>query len=230
MDKNTLLGLLLMGGLIFGFLYCGAGNQEKNETTDAVANNTEQTDVRKAVDTLEANAGSRLLSAVRTIGVPAADGSLALSGANYSIVVDAEGNLSGDIQLADTTLAINKVLANETGNITPEQKFVAVSTVNDIITNAGRYKSFGKFLNGNAEKVTLSNNVISVDFSSRGGIIEQVTLLDSQYVTELTTPPTQIKLFTPETAGYGFKMQTEDNWIDTRDLNFTITQQATARL
>lgn len=224
MDKNTLLGLLMMGLIIFGFMYCGRPkpqDQQQQATQQQTAQQTAEAESKP--DTLAAGSARLLALAVTETGLAAEKpGSFALSGDNYSITADTAGFVTGTIELPDTAVSVEAVLANATQGLTPENRVRAVETVSSIIDQADKYRSFGRFLHGEEETVSLDNGYVKVDFSTRGAMMESATLLDPKYVTHVGDTTRQVTLFRPDNASYGFELLTEDQRIDTREMNFTI--------
>ncbi len=78
MDKNTLWGLILMGAIFFGFMYCNKPAQQANQqaaTETAVAQPAESV---LATDSLDKSAEQALAQAVRSIGAAAEGGNYVL--------------------------------------------------------------------------------------------------------------------------------------------------------
>ncbi|MDE6369369.1 MAG: hypothetical protein K2K94_09050, partial [Muribaculaceae bacterium] len=82
MDKNTLLGLLLMAACLFGFMYFNKPSEEelarrKAEQEQLAARQQEaaaETAIITLGDSLAKSESSALMSAVRTAGVPTDNG------------------------------------------------------------------------------------------------------------------------------------------------------------
>ena len=74
MDKNTILGLLLMGVVIFGFSMLNSGDDQSNLPT---TEKTEKADAKQATtdiaDSLNANELARIKTIVRQYGKQAGD-------------------------------------------------------------------------------------------------------------------------------------------------------------
>lgn len=225
MDKNTVLGLVLMAACIFGFMYLNKPSEEetarhKAEQEQLAANQAAETATTIQIDTLTTADAAQLANAVRTAGnaLQERPGAYALVNERVNLTADSTG-LTGTLTIGSAQVDINDIIANRCESLTPEQATEAVAAVRSTIANAQKYKSFARHLGGKNESQTLENDLMKVTFSSRGGIVSQVEL--KKYQTELTTPPSNIRLFNEDTDGYGFVLTTSDQRFDTREFNFT---------
>lgn len=224
MDKNTLLGLLLMAGCIFGFMYLNKPSEEdlaarRAEQERAAAAADDSNAAITVTDTLGAADLSQLAAVVRTIGAADGNGRYTLDNGSVAVSADSTG-VDGIVRTgsADVTIADLATLGSA---LTPETRSAAVKAVRKVVADAQKYKSFARHLSGENVEKTIENDLVKITFSSRGGMISQVEL--KNYNTELTEPPTPVRLFTPATDGYGFAFNTEDQRIDTREFIFTPT-------
>ncbi len=225
MDKNTLLGLLLMAACLFGFMYFNKPSEEElarrkaeQEQLAAQQQAASEAGVITLGDSLTANEASALALAVRTAGTQSADGSFALCNDIVNLTADETG-VSGTVKAASTDIDINNVLTNSFGSLTPEQQNSAVNNVRQTIAKAQKYKSFARHLGGTNDTISIENDLMKVTFATRGGIVSQVEL--KKYMTEVTDQPSPVKLFKDNTDGYGFTLTTSDQRFDTREFNFT---------
>lgn len=225
MDKNTVLGLLLMAACIFGFMYFNKPSDEEIARRKA---EQEQLAARQAsanaamathTDTLSASDAAQLAAAIRNSGFSEGTSeTFNLANDKISLSLDSTG-MKGFVYAGADSIGINDLLANRYGKLTPEQAADAVATVRSTIARAQKYKSFARHLGGKDETRTIENDLMKVTFSSRGGIVSQVEL--KNYTTELTEPPSPIRLFHDTSDGYGFILTTSDQRFDTREFNFT---------
>ncbi len=215
MDKNTLTGLLLMGAVLFGFMYCNRNSQEQRQ--QAV---TEQQDAAGAAATAKPLTGDSLRKEMAKYACSA--GTLADSAARtyalatnaFDLRADSAGNVTGTIVLSGAKIPVDSVIAAPAGAPVLAR---AMTTLN----NERAYKGMARFMDADAkaDTITLGDNNLRVTFSSRGGRIASVTL--PGYKTETTTPASPITLFTDSTNNYSFEFTTVDQQrVNTADLNF----------
>lgn len=223
MDKNTVLGLVLMAACLFGFMYLNKPSDEEiarrkaeQEQLAAKQQSASETAIVSLTDTISKSDAAALLSAVKISGNETA-GSFTLDNGKLNLTADSTG-LKGSVKAGAADISINDLLANRFDGLSPEQRSNAVANVRTTIANAQKYKSFARHLNGTNDTVTVENDIMKVTFATRGGMVSQVELKD--YNTELTETPSHIKLFNEDTDGYGFIMTTTDQRFDTREFNF----------
>lgn len=227
MDKNTLLGLLLMAACLFGFMYFNKPSEEelarqKAEQEQLAAQQQQMTEtaVITLADTLSGNDINALLSAVMTTGNANEDGTVTLDNDIVSLTTDGI-SVNGNVNAASGKIGINDLISNNVRAYTPEQQSDAVSNIRATIARAQKYKSFARHLAGKNDSITIENDLMKVTFSTRGGIVSQVEL--KKYNTEVSEPATPVKLFTDSSDGYGFTFMTSDQRFDTREFNFRPT-------
>ena len=94
MDKNTILGLLLMGVVIFGFSMLNSGDDQSNQPT---TEKTEKADAKQATtdyaDSLNANELARIKTIVRQYGKQDGDNEAQVQAIENLISNGAEGFL-----------------------------------------------------------------------------------------------------------------------------------------
>ena len=107
MDKNTILGLLLMGVVIFGFSMLNSGDDQSNQPT---TEKTEKADAKQATtdiaDSLNANELARIKTIVRQYGKQDGD-KMVLTNDNVSFSV-ASDSLTGSVMMdGNMTVALS---------------------------------------------------------------------------------------------------------------------------
>jgi len=95
----------------------------------------------------------------------------------------------------------------------------ATKAVHSLVDKALRYEGFARYLSGDNKEYVLENDLVKVTLNTRGARVGQVEL--KNYKTELTDEPSNILLFRDDTDGYGFRFNTAEQRIDTRDFNFS---------
>lgn len=225
--------MALMALCIFFFLWWMKPSQEQ-----LAAQRASQQEAREALATQQQPAASHallgddasaaLVNVARTHGMPVEGAAGAYHYANPVVDITAtlrdsvNYTLDGCVFVGHDTININRVLANDLLDYTPEQAANAHMAVNSVINTLGKYKSFGPYFYGKEERTVLENDQLRVTFNNHGGIVEEVTL--KNYKTETTTPPTDVTLFTKDTGSYGFAFVTSDQRIYTDSLYFNTTE------
>ena len=221
MDKNNLLGLLLMGAVIFGFMYINQPSEEEiaaaqKAQIEATQNNDSQND-EIAIDSITPNQVSKLVAMVKASGEAQTDGTYTLATGNVDLRCDST-TLSGTVTVNNNTVDVKKIVANDLAEL---PRPVAKAAVDALISSIDRYDSFGNFaqyMGGNSDTLTLENDVLKVDFSSEGGKIAKVTL--KNYDTYVGGDTTNVVPYNGATDYYSFTLPAGAGYIETRDLAF----------
>lgn len=228
MDKNTLTGLVLMAAVMFGFFWLTKPSEadleaqrEKQEQALRQAQLEQQQQQQAATftpaDSIE------LANAVKSMGTLQPDGFYTFANDRLSLAYDSVAGLRGTyIDSSDRTASVNDILANR-ATLPSATLSAAASHIRALIANAQKYEGFARYLTGENTPTILENDLVKVTVDSRGARVAQVQL--KKYKTETTTEPSDILLFRDDTDGYGFRFNTAEQRIDTRDFNFTATAQ-----
>lgn len=227
MDKNTLLGLLLMGLVMFGFFYLNKPSEEEIAAEKArqeqaiadAANNiaTASQSTATLVDTISGSERAQIVSMVKEYGLK--DGSSCIiRNENIFLDVDEFDGLAGSVYIAGNTVDIHSLFTAGHPGITPELASEATKIIRSTIDDYSKYRSFAAYRGGKDSSVVLENSLMSLTIDSRGGKIGKVVL--KNYKTELTTPPSDIVLFDEHTNSYGFTFTPTGRRYSTEDFNF----------
>lgn len=225
MDRNTILGMLLMGAVIFGFMWLNQPSPEEQEAqrkaaelkkTEAAAQKQAQENVANntLLDSLNATDIALLKSTVQSYGKrgSGADAqSYSLDNNGLNITLDGS-SISGTVALGDTTLAINSVLSRE---VSPTLYGRASQLIKTTLTEIGKYRNFAQFLSGKDTAVVLQNEVIKLNLSSKGGVIAQALL--KKYKSYNSS---EVELFSANNDNYGFILNSTDQRFDTKNFYF----------
>lgn len=222
MDKNTILGLLLMGVVIFGFSMLNSGDDQSNQPT---TEKTEKADAKQATtdiaDSLNANELARIKTIVRQYGKQDGD-KMVLTNDNVSFTV-ASDSLTGSVMMdGNMTVALsdlqhapsadNRLLYN-----------AAMKKVRDAAENVAKYSDFVQFVGGGNKAVKLENELLTLDLSSKGGQIAKATL--KKYNAFQHGKDGNCVLFDSKHNSYGFAINTDTHRFDTKEFNFTPVQE-----
>lgn len=228
MDKNSLTGMVLMGLVIFLFMWLNKPKQDQaalQETEQAAgldnsgANKAEPLiltpeDINRLAPTVM-SFGKQVEGETATYRLATSDLDITYTPA---LAADSVSGFSGSVNAGGVLVDIRNIIEGRFGQYTPETADAARRTLHDAIVNLNKYKSFAPFIGGDNKTVVLENDQMRVTFGSRGGRIQEVVL--KKYDTETTTPPTPVTLFNAETAAYNFTFTTAEQRINTADLNF----------
>ena len=226
MDKNNLLGLLLMGAVIFGFMYINQPSEEEiaaaqKAQIEATQNNDSQND-EIAIDSITPNQVSKLVAMVKASGEAQTDGTYTLTTGNVDLRCDST-TLNGTVTVNNNTVDVKKIIANDLAEL---PRPVAKAAVEALISSINRYDSFGNFaqyMGGKSDTLTLENDVLKVDISSEGGKIAKVTL--KNYDTYVGGDTTNVVPYNGATDYYSFTLPAGAGYIETRDLSFKAVAQ-----
>lgn len=229
MDKNTLLGLLLMGGVIFGFMWLNKPSAEEIErqrqeqaeqmAAQQKALETAQQQNVLVADSLTPTELALVAPTIKQYGTPTSDGGYVLDGKNVQLRLDGD-IVSGVIETLDTVVDVADVLSGNLGSYKPKAAANAVSDIKSTLNQISKYQEFAKFLKGEDKVVKLENELLSVDLSSKGGEIARAEL--KQY---LSYDSSNVVLFNAETSDFNFTLTTTNQRLETRDFYFTPIQE-----
>ena len=235
MDKNAIIGMLLMGAVIFGFMWLNQPSAaELEQRRAAMEQAQEEAAMRQAgsntafgvTDTITAAEVATLKSTVMQFGQVEGEGAeAAYSLENGGVSITLKGDeLSGSIVLDGGSMGnLAEALAPRSANVAFHNRLVA--KVRELIDNYTQNGSFANFLNGRDSTFVLENEKLRVEVSSLGGQISSVTLKDyndhKNFNVDSVNP---VKLFDATTNSYSFILNTHSQRFDTKDFYFTPVQ------
>lgn len=223
MDKNTLLGLLMMGAVIFGFMWLNQPSEEElarqrqaqAELAAAQQNAIEQAQQNELlVDSFTPTELALVAPTVKQYGT-LVDGVYKLENKNVNLSLEGD-KLSGTVTASDTLININDVLTANWADCKPRVASLAVKVLKSELNNIARYKEFAQYLTGEEKTVKLENSVLSLDLSSKGGFLSRAELKEYQ-----AYDSSNIVLFDPATSDFNMTLLTNNQRLETRDLYFT---------
>ena len=231
MDKNTIIGLLLMAVVFFGFMWLGPKNNEKKDAAADGGALTEQTENHAALaaDSLTPQEMIWLRQNIAANGTP-----VVLADGRHATRVDEGGvdlTLTGDsvygtVAVDGKQLAWADVMANDPYKMSLQEQRQAMGMVKDLSLRLGKYGKFAKFLHGENETLKLENDVLSLEFSSKSGSITRAEL--KKYDTEYNADETKrdkrkVVIFEGGSNVFNFNLPTSQP-LETASLFFTPTR------
>ena len=216
MDKNTLIGLLLMGVVIFGFMWLNqpseaelAERQRQMDSIAAAQQAEQQRDISAGdVDTLSVDELAHLQSVLENMP----EGNAAIN--NEGVILSLkDGKIAGTVTVADTTVQWDEVLAHASAN--PAAHNLAVQAVQRVLDIYAKNGSFAASLTGNEELVTLENDSLKVELSTKGGIIARAVLKGYK-----TYKSPDLVLFDKGDNDYSFTLSNNTQRFETKNFFF----------
>lgn len=226
MDKNTILGLLLMGLVIFGFTML---NNPADEQNQPAAENTETAGKEKisqqTADSLNPEELARIKTIVTQYGkTENTDGRQNHSLANGDVLFTVENDsLSGSVTMdGDMVISLSDLTKAPAG----DDRLIltaAMKKVREASESAAKYSDFVQFVGGEEKTMTLENGLLSLELSTKGAMISKATL--KEYNAFQNGKEGNCVLFDGNNNAYGFAINTDTHRFDTQDFNFTPIQE-----
>ncbi len=209
--------MLLMGVVIFGFMWLNQPSEaemaERQRQIDSIAAvqraNDRAAAVTGNVDTLSRDDITLLTGVLQNL--PADHATINNEGVVLSMK---DGKIDGTITVADTTVTWDEIIATTSNN--PATHNLAVQAVQRALDVYAKNGSFAGSLTGAEEFVTLENDSLKVELSTKGGIIARATL--KGYKTYKTP---QLVLFDKGDNDYSFTLSNNTQRFETKNFYFT---------
>ena len=225
MDKNTITGMLLMGAVIFGFMWLNQPSQEelakRQEAARIEAEAAKKKDISATgalIDSLSQGEIAAIKQTVKQYGVLHGDTigakTYSLKGASADLTLSGD-KLSGSVTIdGGGVVAIDEALNNNPKDVALHNR--AVASLKAAANNFVKNGNFARHMGGSDTVVSLQNDLLKVDIASKGGTIVKATL--KQYDAYNAK---QVELFDASTNSYSFVLNTNSQRFDTKDFYFT---------
>ena len=223
MDKNTLTGLLLMGLVIFGFMWLNKPSAEELERQRQEKARMEAEAAQKAEDTALLTLDSIRPAEVATIAATVRElgqndtttNTCNLHVEAINLNVDAEGNVTGTVEADGQSVPVAPLLANDISSMNRRLAGAALKALRQGLATAARYRGFARHLSGDSTTVTLANKLITLELSNKGGVISRAALNDYK-----SYDSTQVTLLDPATDTYSFTLTSASQRFETKEFYF----------
>jgi len=221
MDKNTITGMLLMCAVIFGFMWLNqpseAERAERQRQIDSIAAEQAQRQDNIAmgnVDTLETTQLAQLQNVLQQLQQQQQqDEPTGIDNGGVKLAL-ADGKITGTVAVGDSVVTWDEVAASTSSNPALHNQAVqAVQRALDVYTKNGQ---FAASLTGTEQTVTLENDSLLVELSTKGGIISRAVI--KGYKTWKTP---QVVLFDKGDNDYNFTLSNNTQRFETRNFYFT---------
>lgn len=217
MDKNTILGLLLMGAVIFGFTWLNAPDESQVSKSNEEVAKEKSSEMSLVGDSISAKEWSNIVAVVKQYGKQTDNGEVALANENVNLTV-AGDELKGSVACGDTVFTVDdlkKAAAPDSRLITN----AALANLRTAVSSFTKYSNFVKFVSGDSTTVKLKNNLLDIDIATKGGMISRVELLNYTAYSNGKNGPAV--LFENNNNSYSFVLNTHTQRYDTKDFYFT---------
>jgi len=224
MDKNSLTGLLLMGLVIFGFMYLNRPSAEELERQRLEREKMETMEQQKSaatvlltLDSITAAEASSIAATVRELGTTdSLTGATTLNVDNVNISLASDNTLTGTVEALGEKVPVTSIVTNKLDSLKRSVAVEAVKTLRNGLATAARYRGLTRHLSGDSITVKLENKYLSLELSNKGGVISRATLREYD-----SYDSTKVKLLDPSTDSYGFTLTSATQRFDTREFYFT---------
>lgn len=226
MDKNSIIGLLLMGLIIFGFTYINRPSPEELERQRIEREQMEAKEAEKSADpgalkfdSITSAEVATIKSTVRELGVTdTVSGVSTLKLDKVDLRLSADGELTGTVDADGRVVPVADIISN--GSALPVTVGVPVTAnLRKALATVARYRGFARHITGDSTTVKLENKVLSLELSNKGGVISRATLRDYD-----NYDSTKVALLSPETDLYSFTLTSANQRFETREFYFNPVQ------
>lgn len=231
MDKNTLTGVLLMGAIIFGFMYINKPSaeeiQKRREQQEQLAADSlrraeqERQQALTIPEITDADVQS-LRNGLALYGKLNADGSRMVASEAYELRLENDSVITGEIKTASGVIDVNNIISADpdyVGSVDRLTRANAARSLKGAISDLQRYRNFAAHMSGSDTVIGLENNVLALQFSTKGAQISNVVLKD--YDCYINPDTTNIRLWNSETNNYSFTLRSDSEKFESSNFYFT---------
>ncbi len=205
-----------MGLVVFGFMWLQkpseaelAERQRQMDSIAAAQQAEQQRDIAAGdVDTLSNDEMTHLMGVLQNM--PEGNAAINTEGVMLSLK---DGKVDGTVTVGDKTVKWDEVTAHESAD--PATHNLAVQAVQRAIDTYARNGSFATSLTGTEQLVSIENDSLKVELSTKGGIISRATL--KGYKTWKTP---QVVLFDKGDNDYSFTLSNNTQRFETKNFFF----------
>ncbi|MCI7471778.1 MAG: membrane protein insertase YidC [Bacteroidales bacterium] len=215
MDKNTIIGLLLMMAVIFGFNILFAPSEEEiaQQKQEQVASNQDKKDSgdkQVATDSLSANDFAKLKENLKNYGGDSA----VIKTADLQVAL-VDGKVKASLNIDGKAQTVNDA---ETEALSPAMAS-ALRELNNTYTRNG---DFSAMMTPRNDSVVIKNDSLQLVISSKGAMITRATLPNykSTHNTSNKAFGKYVEVFSPGENEYGFMLNTSTQRYNTQDFYF----------
>lgn len=224
-----MLGLLLMGAVILGFMWLNKPEVDPNSPMPQEQLTTEQekavtdNELASPADSLTVAEYNMLAGAIKQFGVADSTGRATFTAPDMQLSSDGR-NIQGYVKVDSTDININYLITPELSSIQPLSPQVmgrAAAAVKARLRDFSQYRGFARYLQGTDTSVKLENDLIAVDLSTKGGMIARAELKKYD-----SYRGGNVVVCNKDNDNYSFILNSTDREFDTRDFYFTPVQES----
>lgn len=224
-----MLGLLLMGAVILGFMWINKPEVDPNSPMPQEQLTTEQekavtdNELASPADSLTVAEYNMLAGAIKQFGVADSTGRATFTAPDMQLSSDGR-NIQGYVKVDSTDININYLITPELSSIQPLSPQVmgrAAAAVKARLRDLSQYRGFARYLQGTDTSVKLENDLIAVDLSTKGGMIARAELKKYD-----SYRGGNVVVCNKDNDNYSFILNSTDREFDTRDFYFTPVQES----
>lgn len=224
-----MLGLLLMGAVILGFMWLNKPEVDPNSPMPQEQLTTEQekavtdNELASPADSLTVAEYNMLAGAIKQFGVADSTGRATFTAPDMQLSSDGR-NIQGYVRVDSTDININYLITPELSSIQPLSPQVmgrAAAAVKARLRDLSQYRGFARYLQGTDTSVKLENDLIAVDLSTKGGMIARAELKKYD-----SYRGGNVVVCNKDNDNYSFILNSSDREFDTRDFYFTPVQES----
>lgn len=229
MDKNTLTGIILMMGIIFGFMYINQPSaeelqqrreQQALQTADSLRRAEQARQEALTIPEITSADIETLRNGLALYGKAEADGTNSVKTESYELILSNDSVITGTIKTAAGNIEVSNIIsANYPDGTDQLTRANAARSLKGAITDLQRYRNFASHLAGTDTVIGMENDVLSLQFSSKGGQISNVVLKD--YDCYIDPDTTLIRLWTADTNQYSFTLRSDSEKFESSSFYFT---------
>lgn len=218
MDKNTITGLILMCLVITGFMWLNKPTEEQlAEQRRAQAAQVEQAKKNASLQVISDTLTAEDLSEIKRVVAQFADTASRTLQADGVELRLTDGNVDGSVKVGGKEVSLASLKTQ--GAHDAKLQNTALNKLREVVNNYVRNGAFAAHLNGKNETITIKNDSLKLELSSKGGVISRATLLGYK---AYNAP--NVEVFSPEDNNYSFTLNTNSQRFDTKDFYFTPKQ------
>lgn len=226
MDKNSIIGLILMGLIIFGFTYINRPSAEELERQRIEREQMQAQEAAKAADpgalkfdSITSAEVATIKSTIRELGVTdTLTGVSTLRVDKVDLRLTADNQLEGTVDADGRVVPVADILSNSSA-LPVTVGVPATTNLRKALATVARYRGFARHITGDSTTVKLENKLLSLEISNKGGVISRATLRDYN-----SYDSTKVMLLSPETDMYSFTLTSANQRFETREFYFTPVQ------
>lgn len=224
-----MLGLLLMGAVILGFMWLNKPEVDPNSPMPQEQLTTEQekavtdNELASPADSLTVAEYNMLAGAIKQFGVADSTGRATFTAPDMQLSSDGR-NIQGYVRVDSIDVNINYLVTPELSSIQPLSPQVmgrAAAAVKARLRDLSQYRGFARYLQGTDTSVKLENDLIAVDLSTKGGMIARAELKKYD-----SYRGGNVVVCNKDNDNYSFILNSTDREFDTRDFYFTPVQES----